>query len=210
MAAAIRVRILLLVLLGAAVVLAGRLDARGGRAGAGIDVTQVPLGLGAYAGDDLRLDDQTLLVLGASQHLNRQYRDAGEGRYWIFLGYFARQRFGSQIHSPRHCYPGSGWTIIDQRAGGGLGGPASELLLQREKERRVVLYQYRTRGGWTTSELRLKLEMARNALLGRPLDAAFLRFSTRVVPGESEDAARARLAGFVAAARPHVDAALPF
>jgi hypothetical protein len=73
-----------------------------------------------------------------------------------------------------------------------------------------VLYQYQTRGGPTTSELRLKMELTVGGLLGRPLDAAFIRYSTPVAEGESESAALERLGRFARQVQPTVQPALPF
>ena len=33
---------------------------------------------------------------------------------WLFIGYFGTQHENSQIHSPKHCYPGAGWNILDE------------------------------------------------------------------------------------------------
>ncbi len=74
----------------------------------------------------------------------------------------------------------------------------------------MVLYQYLTRGGATTSELRLKAELALGGLLGRPIDAAFIRYSTPLDPGESEAAALERLGHFARTLQPAVRPALPF
>ena len=126
------------------------------------------------------------------------------------MGYFAQQRFGSQIHSPRHCYPGSGWNILSQSHDERLGGPSGELVIQRDKERRVVLYQYLTRSGATTSEFRLKVEQVLGSLRGRPLDAAYLRYSTPLASGESAEHARARLEIFARELQAELRGALPF
>jgi EpsI family protein len=169
----------------------------------------IPLAVGDITGVENRLDDEIANMLQASQTLNRRYRQ-GNHPYWLFVGYFAQQRFGSQIHSPRHCYPGSGWNILRATKSERLGGPSGELLIQRDKEQRVVLYQYLTRGGATTSELRLKVELTVGALLGRPIDAAFIRYSTPVGSGETEAAALARMDRFAQVIQPTIRPALPF
>ena len=87
---------------------------------------------------------------------------------------------------------------------------APGLPIQRDKARRVVLYQYLTRSGSTTSEYRLKLEMIKNSLLGRPLDAAFVRYSTPIKKGETETEALERLSGFARRLSPDIKPALPF
>lgn len=209
MAAAIRVRLVLLVVIVACLGLGPALAARSGRHTYTAQLATIPLNVADITGVEDQLDDEIANVLKASQTLNRRYR-RGSDRYWLFVGYFAQQRFGSQIHSPRHCYPGSGWNILHAAKSDRLGGPSGELLIQRDKEQRVVLYQYLTRGGATTSELRLKVELTLGGLLGRPIDAAFIRYSTPVGPEESEAAAAARLADFAREIQPTVRPALPF
>jgi hypothetical protein len=57
------------------------------------------------------LDADFLEVLRARDVLYRIYTAKNGEPVWVFLGYFDRQKEGSQVHSPRHCYPGSGWNI---------------------------------------------------------------------------------------------------
>jgi EpsI family protein len=131
MAAPIRVRLLLLVLLLAGLGIGPLLAARSRGHVYQARLEAIPLGVGDISGIEDRLDDEIADILQASQTLNRRYRQDGQ-LYWLFVGYFAQQRFGSQIHSPRHCYPGSGWNILSAVKSERLGGPSGELLIQRE------------------------------------------------------------------------------
>ena len=209
MAAPIRVRLVLLALLLASLGLEPAVAARSRGQVGQARLTAIPLGIGDVTGGEDRLDDEIGDVLRPSQTLNRRYRH-GEHDYWLSVGYFTQQRLGGQIHSPRYCYPVSGWNILSATESERLGGPSGELLIERERERRVVCYQYLTRGGATTSGLRLKLELMVSSLLGRPRDAAFVRYSTAVGPGESEAAALERLGAFARVMQPTLRPALPF
>ncbi len=209
MAPAVRVRIVLLVIVLAAL---GGQQVLGARSRSQVyqaDLGSIPLNVRDIIGVEDHLDDEIADILQASQTLNRRYERDGRN-YWLFVGYFARQRFGSQIHSPRHCYPGSGWNILSAEESARLGGPSGELLIQRDKDRRVVLYQYLTRGGATTSEFRLKWELTLGSLLGRPMDAAFIRYSTPLANEETEAEALARLERFAREIQPTVLPTLPF
>lgn len=209
MAPAIRVRIVVLVLLLLAL---GGQQFLNGRSRSHVyqaNLAAIPLQLSGGQGTEAQLDDKIEDLLQASQTLNRRYDQNGDP-YWLFVGYFARQKFGSQIHSPRHCYPGSGWNILATEESQRLGSPSGELTIQRDKDRRVVLYQYLTRGGATTSEFRLKWELTLGALLGRPMDAAFIRYSTPLARQETEAEALDRLGRFAQDLQPAVLPALPF
>jgi EpsI family protein len=60
---------------------------------------------------DEALEPQLFDALRAREVLYRTYEPDADEPVWVFAGYFDRQREGSQVHSPRHCYPGSGWNI---------------------------------------------------------------------------------------------------
>ncbi len=209
MASAVRVRIVILVLLLVGVAAQQFLNGRSRSHVYQANLAAIPLQLTGSTGTEAQLDDKIADILQASQTLNRRYDEGGDP-YWLFVGYFARQKFGSQIHSPRHCYPGSGWNILATEQSERLGGPSGELWIQRDKDRRVVLYQYLTRGGATTSEFRLKWELTMSALLGRPMDAAFIRYSTPLARQETEAEALDRLGRFAQNMQPAVLPALPF
>ncbi|MCP4545719.1 MAG: EpsI family protein [bacterium] len=209
MASAIRVRITLLAIILLAAVGGYLMETRNARHNPRAHLERIPLNVAGMTGQDNRLDDEIQDILRANQTLNRRYR-SGEDTYWLFIGYFGQQEFGSQIHSPRHCYPGSGWNVLSMNRCDALSAPAGILEIRKNKERRLVLYRYRTRGGATTSEWRLKFELALASLLGRPLDAAFIRFSTRLGKDEEPAAARSRLEAFARTLEPEIGQGLPF
>ena len=209
MATDLRVKLLLFLSLIAGAAMGHVLSAQPARWDLSAQLKSIPLNFGDVTGLEDQIDARTLDVLQATQTLNRQYF-LGDDKYWLFVGYFAHQQFGSQIHSPRHCYPGSGWNIASMTVSNRLGASTGELVIQRDKDRRVVLYQFLMRGGGTASEYRLKLEMIKNALLRRPQDAAFVRFSTPIGRGESEAAALDRLSRFSELLAPSIEPALPF
>ena len=99
---------------------------------------------------------------------------------WLFLGYFDRQKEGSQVHSPRHCYPGSGWNIESEpRWESPWGGkPLHALVVNDGVERRLVLYWYQLRTATESDVLPLKVELTRRALLRQPQDVVFASIST--------------------------------
>ena len=84
------------------------------------------------------------------------------------------------------------------------------LLVERDGRRDVVVYWYDTRTGRLTSDLQLKMNLVRTALLHQPQDAAFVRWSTPIAEGESLEQATTRLLFGVARAYPGLEALLPF
>jgi EpsI family protein len=141
---------------------------------------------------DETLDAGFLDMLRARDVLYRTYTGREGEPVWVFLGYFDRQKEGSQVHSPRHCYPGSGWNIETEprwEAPWGKGQVAS-LVVNDGNERRLVVYWYQMDGRTETDVLPLKLEMTRRAVLRRPQDVVFASISTPVSAGLDDTMAR--------------------
>ncbi len=170
---------------------------------------RIPPEIAGYAADDEALDENTLDVLGADATLVRTYRRAGEPPIRLFIGYFAAPHENSQIHSPKHCYPGSGWNILEEGrspvAAGGAAWRAGRLLISNGVERQFVLYWYLAADGVLADEFALKWSQMKSSLLGRPRATVFVRFSTEIgANGNIEETERAlvRFAGEIA---PHID-----
>ena len=143
---------------------------------------QLPKTLNGWSSEDFPLSETVADVLGADAVVQRLYRHSSGAQVWVFLGYFAQQRVNSQIHSPRHCVPGSGWNVTDleiqpvQLAHGTI--PVARMLLDRNGAKpEQMFYWFRTRGGTVTGEYALKWDLLRNALSRRPTDAVFVRYN---------------------------------
>ena len=178
-------------------------------------LADLPLEFDGFTGADIPLDDRVLDQVRADAHVFRTYSIQGQPDLVLYVGYYASQKQGAQVHSPLHCYPGAGWTVekVEQMPVRDLDGSLTRmarLVVEREGQRDVVLYWYDTRTGRLTSDVGLKLNLMRTALLRRPQDAAFVRWSTNIQPTEDLDAATARLLTAVAHTLPRLQAALPF
>jgi EpsI family protein len=178
-------------------------------------LADLPLEFDGFTGEDLALDDRVLDQVRADAHVFRTYTSQGAPDIVLYVGYYSGQRQGAQVHSPLHCYPGAGWTVekVERLPVLDLDGKVTHLarlVVQRAGDRDVVVYWYDTRTGRLTSDVGLKLNLMRTALLHRPPDAAFVRWSTTIQPNEDLDAATARLLTAVAHMLPRLQAALPF
>jgi EpsI family protein len=178
-------------------------------------LADLPLEFDGFTGEDIPLDDRVLDQVRADAHVFRTYSAQGAPEVALYVGYYASQRQGAQVHSPLHCYPGAGWKVekVERMPVRDLDGNVTHmarLVVEREGERDVVLYWYDTRTGRLTNDVELKLNLMRTALLHRPQDAAFVRWSTTIQPTEDLDAATARLLTAVAHTLPRLQAALPF
>jgi EpsI family protein len=179
------------------------------------DLTGLPMAFGDWTGSDIGLDDRVLDKLNPESYVFRNYANAAGASLGLYVAYYRDPREGAQIHSPMHCYPGAGWRILESaplpvRDLGGRVTRMQRLLVEKHGRTDVVLYWYDTRTGRLTSDLDLKFNLMRTALLHRPQDAAFVALVDAARPGEDVDTATARLLGAVADTYPALEAALPF
>jgi EpsI family protein len=152
------------------------------------------LSIGERAFVDEALDADFLDVLRAREVLFRIYDPDADEPVWVFLGYFDRQKEGSQVHSPRHCYPGAGWNIEQELRvpAAWRSGELPALIVNDGTERRLVCFWYQTPFAIEDDVFRLKLSLTKQALMRRPQDVVFASVSTPV--GDSMERATERAA----------------
>ncbi|NCP97043.1 MAG: EpsI family protein [Nitrospirae bacterium CG_4_8_14_3_um_filter_70_85] len=178
-------------------------------------LVELPNRLGAWEGRDHRFEDYVYEQLKVSDSLLREYRRPGASPVYLYVGYYASQREGMQIHSPKHCMPGGGWAprwarVVEvaepQLPGGRL--TAAETLYGKGDEETLFLYWYQMAHRITTNEYLLKLYMIDHAIRFHRTDAAFVRLSVDVAGGDTQTAA-AQLTEFARLCLPELVAFLP-
>jgi EpsI family protein len=142
------------------------------------------------------LEVEVLNVLKVNDYLMRRYVDANGRSIWLYIGYWATQRRGAQIHSPKNCLPGGGWEPIEaSRITIKLAPPyppieVNRYLIQKDRAMQVVLYWYQAQGRPVASELGAKVAMVRSAIMSRRTDGALVRVSSPVMGTAAETTAR--------------------
>ncbi|HET9888048.1 MAG TPA: EpsI family protein [bacterium] len=179
-----------------------------------VDLARVPLESGLFLGTDMEVGENVLRELRSDSLLLREYGEEGQSPVWVYVDYHRSQRLGAQIHSPRNCYPGGGWTVlasVDEMIEGPNGPwPACWLTLGNDHgEKRIALFWFVTRWGSSTHELALKRDLLRSSLGRRPTDAALVRLSTDA-EGAGDRAAKDRILRLLDALAPELDRELPF
>jgi EpsI family protein len=115
-----------------------------------------------------RLDERTVRVLGATEYLSRVY-SKGDAELELFVAYYAQQRAGESMHSPKHCLPGAGWEIWKHGAAeleiGGVPVRINNYGIENSGVRKVMLYWYHSADRVVASEYLGKLLLARDTLL---------------------------------------------
>jgi EpsI family protein len=152
----------------------------------------VELRLGDFTGtDNPPLAENVLKELKPTSYLERTYRK-GDLAADLFIAFYAQQRAGESMHSPKHCLPGSGWEIWDYSTidipAGGRNFKVNKYSISRENERRIVLYWYQSQGRIFASEYMGKFLLARDALVRNSTAGSIVRIVVPDQPGALREA----------------------
>jgi EpsI family protein len=179
-----------------------------------VDLENVPYALTEYEGVQIEVSERVLNELRSDSLLLREYARESEAPVWLYVDYHRSQRLGAQIHSPRNCYPGGGWTVARAEnetldVAGTLRPVCWLTLVNGAGEMRVALYWFETRWGSSSREIDLKIDLLRSAFARRPTDAVLVRVSADAL-ADDLDECRARIERFLSVAAPHLASELPF
>jgi EpsI family protein len=172
----------------------------------------LPMTIGGWTGREAPpFTDDVLDELGADEYVHRTYSGGSGVPISLYAGYYASQRQGDSMHSPRNCLPGSGWQPVE--AGvirlEARGHPLSvnRYIVQKGLDRQVVLYWYQGRGRVIANEYVNKLWLMLDAARVHRTDGGLVRLITPVL----SDPARATedAAAFGAAVLPYLSRSLP-
>lgn len=186
-------------------------------------LSELPHTIGTRTATDIPLDQETLDVLGKGDFLNRVYtpppgtraaRPGDLAQIALFIGYFPTQRTGQSIHSPQNCLPGAGWTF--QSAGvavltdaTGKSYSVGDYLIVNGSSTEEVLYWYQMHGRSIANDYKAKLFTLEDSIRYARTDAALVRFTTIVGPGEDRAQARQRAVDFAEQITPLLPAYIP-
>ncbi|MEJ2307119.1 MAG: EpsI family protein, partial [candidate division WOR-3 bacterium] len=142
------------------------------------DFSAIPMHDRNWSGEEILFSDETYAILKATKSTMIAYKSEEEPGPGLFIAYFQDQKYGAQIHSPRHCLPGSGWGILkhthEKIQVNGKTLPINRVLIGARENRQLMYYWFVTRTGIITSEFGLKFNLFMNALFLKPTDAAFV------------------------------------
>jgi exosortase D (VPLPA-CTERM-specific) len=123
-------------------------------------------------------------VLKATDYLSSQYKNVAGKTVNLYIGYHGGGKGGGEIHSPKHCLPGSGWHEVSSRRGIlAIPGGAINLVravYQKGDSRELFLYWYQVRDRSISDEYSLKLAEITNSVMYSRRDASFIRVSVPV------------------------------
>jgi EpsI family protein len=168
----------------------------------------LPVEIGPWHALEQPMDPAVEAELRADLNLQRTYFGQAQPPVWLYIGYYGTDLGGRPEHTPRGCYPGAGWGIEGTRVleiSPESGLRVNEYRLEREGDRRLVLFWYRShrRTGMLGG-----LDQNVDRIIGRlgygRADGALIRVSTPLPP-DGEVQARGRLMAFAAELDPLLD-----
>jgi EpsI family protein len=172
----------------------------------------LPFKLGDWIGIEQPLQSEVIRTVGVTDYTNRTYVRPAAMPVQVYVGYYASQRTGDTIHSPKNCLPGAGWDPI--RSGyatihlsDGRNIVVNEYVIQQDQDKQLVFYWYQGRGRVVASEYAGKFWMIADAISRNRTDGALVRLVTPINGGE--DLARERLIGFAQTLFPPLDKLIP-
>ena len=116
---------------------------------------------------DETLPPRTVQVLDPTSYLSRTYAKNGS-QLNLFVAYYAQQRAGESMHSPKHCLPGSGWEIWKHDSASipvnGQTYRVNKYSIQNLGVRMLMLYWYQSKRRIVSSEYMGKILLARDTV----------------------------------------------
>jgi EpsI family protein len=141
---------------------------------------------GFHGTDNPALGESVLRELKPTSYLSRAYSNSSL-QAELFIAYYAQQRAGENMHSPKHCLPGAGWEVWNYGTVripvAGRSFAVNKYFIEREGERMIVLYWYQSRGRVIASEYLGKILLARDALLQNSTAGSIVRIIVPDGPG---------------------------
>lgn len=174
-----------------------------------------PRSLNGWNSSDVPITQDVRDVLGQGDFLLRDYRDGRNGRdVSLFIAYFASQRAGDTIHSPKNCLPGAGWAPIQTgritiEAAGHAPFQANRYLIAKSDERQLVLYWYWAHNRAVASEYAAKFYLVTDSIRMHRTDGSLVRLSMPLAPGESVESAEQDLVAWAGRVVPLLDMYIP-
>ena len=175
----------------------------------------VPATIAGLTGLDVPIDQDQLDILGKGDFLSRVYSNDGKsGPVGLFIAYFASQRTGATIHSPKNCLPGAGWSFESSQYAtmkdvNGIAHQVGVYIIANSNNRQFVIYWYQAHGRSVANEYQAKAYLVSDAIRMNRTDGALVRVITPVYGATGVPEARERAEGFVAELMPQLPRFIP-
>ena len=149
-------------------------------------LSSIPASIGGWtARGSHEFRENVLALLRPTEVLSRAY-GKGDQQLALFISYYAQQRAGESMHSPKNCLPGSGWEIWKL---GSATIPYEEqdvevnhFSIQNAGRRMLMIYWYQSKRRIIANEYAAKLLLVRDALLDGQTAGSIVRITAVDTP----------------------------
>lgn len=175
---------------------------------------ELPYLIGDWTGQEQPLEQRIVLAASVTDYTNRFYVNPEGSVVQLYVGYYASQRTGDTIHSPKNCLPGAGWEPVKQDYAtivltSGRKIVVNDYVIQQGLNRELVFYWYQGRGRVIASEYWGKFWMISDAITRNRTDGALVRLLTPISGNDGAAAAQARLVKFAQVLFPDLNEFIP-
>lgn len=137
-----------------------------------------------------KLPEGTLRALDATSYLSRVYRKDSRDLD-LFIAFYAQQRAGESMHSPKHCLPGAGWEIWQHDSAlvsaNGLQYEVNKYSIQNAGRRMLMFYWYQSKSRIIASEYLGKILLAQDTILTGRTAGSIVRIMLPDVPSAGDE-----------------------
>lgn len=137
------------------------------------------------------LSEGVLGRLQLTSYISRVYEKQG-AKLGLFIAFYAQQRAGESMHSPKHCLPGAGWEIWKHDSAlvpvNGEQVRINQYSIQNSGERLLVFYWYQSKRRIIASEYVGKILLARDALFDGRTSGSLVRITLPDTPSAPAEA----------------------
>ena len=182
-------------------------------------LTSFPLKLGEWRGTEGSVPRDQLDELKLTDYIMASYERPGVQPVELYVAYYASQRKGASIHSPKACLPGGGWmidefsqvTVPDAGPDSATGDAlrVNRTLISLGPQRMLVYYWFEQRGRHITNEYLAKWYIFWDSLTMNRTDGALVRVITVLPDGSDVEVADQRLQEFIRLAAPRLSYHIP-
>ncbi|MCS6316490.1 MAG: VPLPA-CTERM-specific exosortase XrtD [Nitrospira sp.] len=169
--------------------------------------------IGEWQGSPQPVEPQLISALRFDDYLLADYAAPGGGPLTLYMAYYQSQRKGQSAHSPASCIPGGGWEITSKGTVNlpmdGFTEPVNRVLIQKDRQRQLVVYWFKQRERILSNEYLVKLYLFWDAMTRQRSDGALIRLSAAVDPGEDEREVEQRLLQFARSIQPQLNRYIP-
>lgn len=140
---------------------------------------------------DQALGARILKALKPTSYLSRAYQK-GDLQLGLFIAFYAQQRAGESMHSPKACLPASGWEIWNYDSAlipvNGQKIKVNKYFIHNSGERLLMFYWYQSKQRVIASEYLGKLLLVEDALFDGRTAGSIVRITVPDAAGSANEA----------------------